>query len=87
MVTSGKETSIVAALGLIAASAGIATYYYLFLLKKENKKSEDQAVEETSKKPLEAVPNLVVTENITDLQKEVDSCKTPPIPGMVYAFD
>ena len=84
MVVSGKETSIVAAIGLIAASA---TYYYLFLLKKENKKSDEQAVEETSKKPSEAAPNLVVTENITDLQKEVDSCKTPPIPGMVYTFN
>ena len=43
MVTSGKETSIVAAFGLIAAGAGIAIYYYLFLLKQEKKKSEDKS--------------------------------------------
>ena len=35
MATSGKKTSIGAAVGLIAAGAGIAAYYYLFLHKEE----------------------------------------------------
>merc|ERR1712080_790373 len=36
---------------------------------------------EASVEPIEVASNhnLVVTENITDLQNEVDSCKTPPI--------
>ena len=34
MATSGKKASMGAAVGLIAAGAGIAAYYFLFLSKK-----------------------------------------------------
>jgi len=85
MATSGKKASMGAAVGLIAAGAGIAAYYFLFLSKTE----EDTAPEDTpdnneaapEEEPKEVLSNhnLVVTENIDDLQNEVDACgKTPP---------
>merc|ERR1712203_1140093 len=75
-----------AAVGLIAAGAGIAAYYFLFLSKKaeEDTPAEDipdnnEAAPEEEPKEVLSNHNLVVTENIDDLQNEVDACgKTPP---------
>jgi len=86
MATSGKKASMGAAVGLIAAGAGIAAYYFLYLSKaEEDTPAEDipdnnEAVpEEEEPKEVSSNHNLVVTENIDDLQNEVDACgKTPP---------
>merc|ERR1711971_112864 len=85
MATSGKKASMGAAVGLIAAGAGIAAYYFLYLSKaKEDTPAEDipdnnEVAPEEEPKEVLSNHNLVVTENIDDLQNEVDACgKTPP---------
>ena len=81
MATLVNKNSIGVTVGIIAAGAGFAAYYLFMLDRKEEKSEvEPDATPVTSepKNDIVADHDIFLNENITDLQKETDSCKILP---------